>query len=373
MSLRRVLMAIVLIDRVRRRRFGASDSSRWIYAARRHAVDQGRGDDFPDYTYTLNPKTPDADGNAIHLESVQRQPRLPQHHRQHLAPGRVPHHAGHLARNRTPRSSLNGSLVFRIKYAYAQFNLDDWMTRGSYARFGIQQTPWLDFAEGIYRYRFQGTMFAEREGYFASADAGASFHYNFPSNYGDVHVGVYNGENYNKAEANDQKALMIRATRAAVRRRAIRCCAGFRATVFYDADDYVKNAPRNRVHRRPQLRAPVRQRRLRVPRHQRSDVGDQGSRSRRPRLLDLGHAEVDDGHRGAAALRPPDAEHRARRPRPQPDDSRRRLLVPASGQRVERASCSTTTVRPSTTSRRRSRSNRGSPCTGSSASRGVTP
>ena len=32
-----------------------------------------------------------------------------------------------------------------------------------------------------------------------SADAGASFHYNFPSNYGDVHVGVYNGENYNRS------------------------------------------------------------------------------------------------------------------------------------------------------------------------------
>ena len=54
------------------------------------------------------------------------------------------------------------SLVFRIKYAYAQFNLDDWMTRGSWVRLGIQQTPWVDFEEGIYRYRFQGTVFAER-------------------------------------------------------------------------------------------------------------------------------------------------------------------------------------------------------------------
>ena len=41
--------------------------------------------------------------------------------------------------------------------------LDDEGHRGS--RFGIQQTPWVDFEEGIYRYRFQGTVFAEREGY----------------------------------------------------------------------------------------------------------------------------------------------------------------------------------------------------------------
>ena len=53
-------------------------------------------------------------------------------------------------------------------------------------------------------------MFVERQGYFASADAGASFHYNFPSNYGDVHGGVYNGENYQKTEVNDQKDFMIR-------------------------------------------------------------------------------------------------------------------------------------------------------------------
>ena len=66
-------------------------------------------------------------------------------------------------------------------------------------RLGIQQTPWVDFEEGIYRYRFQGTVFSEREGLLSSADAGASFHYTLPSNYGDLHAGLYNGEGYNKA------------------------------------------------------------------------------------------------------------------------------------------------------------------------------
>src|SRR6185295_7502053 len=114
-----------------------------------------------------------------------------------------------------PSVITNDSLVFRIKYAFMQFNLDDWMTRGSWARFGIQQTPFVDFDEGIYRYRFQGTTFAERVPLpttMTSSDAGVSFHYNLPSNYGDFHAGIYNGENYQRVEVNDQKAFEFRGT-----------------------------------------------------------------------------------------------------------------------------------------------------------------
>src|SRR5207302_5536122 len=109
-------------------------------------------------------------------------------------------------------SVSNDSLVFRIKYAFGQVNLDDWMTKGSWVRFGIQQTPLLDYEEGIYRYRFQGTTFTEREGFYNSADAGVSFHTNFPKNYGEAHVGVFNGEGYAKTDPNDRKAIEIRGT-----------------------------------------------------------------------------------------------------------------------------------------------------------------
>jgi hypothetical protein len=199
---------------------------------------------YPDYTLTTNPETLDADGNLIHANSfnVTRSYLNVIGNISHLIAFRV---TPDVARETNAASALNGSLVFRIKYAYAQFNLDDWMTRGSYARLGIQQTPWLDYAEGIYRYRFQGTMFVEREGYFASADAGASFHYQLPSNYGDVHVGVFNGENYNRAEANDQKALQIRGTVRPLA-RGMMVLRGIRASLFYDGDNYVRNASRNR-------------------------------------------------------------------------------------------------------------------------------
>src|SRR6266852_5418470 len=200
---------------------------------------------YPDYTYTLNPETTDGAGNTIHFSqfNISRSYINITGNISHIVAFRI---TPDVARETSTFSNLVGSLEFRIKYAYAQFNLDDWMTKGTYARFGIQQTPWLDFAEGIYRYRFQGTMFVEREGYFASGDGGGSFHYQLPSNYGVVHVGVFNGENYNKAETNDQKALMVRAT---VRPFATQApvLRGFRATLFYDGDHYVQDAERTRL------------------------------------------------------------------------------------------------------------------------------
>src|SRR5437667_284532 len=169
---------------------------------------------YPDYTFQTSPETTDADGNTIHSNAfnVTRSYINITGNISHIVAFRI---TPDVARETNPASSLNGSLEFRIKYAYAQFNLDDWMTRGSYVRLGIQQTPWVDFEEGIYRYRFQGTVFAERVPLpttMTSADAGASFHYNFPSNYGDLHVGVYNGENYQRVEVNNQKAIELRGT-----------------------------------------------------------------------------------------------------------------------------------------------------------------
>jgi Phosphate-selective porin O and P len=199
---------------------------------------------FANYTYQQDPPITDADGNLVNKSAfdVARSYVNITGNVSHVVAFRV---TPDISRETNAASSLAGSLVFRIKYAYLQTNFDDWMSRGSFARFGIQQTPYLDSLESIYRYRFQGTLFVERSGYFASADAGASFRYNLPSNYGDVHVGVYNGENYNKAEPNDQKALMVRAT---VRPFAtgMPIMRGIKATVFYDADHYVKGDPRMR-------------------------------------------------------------------------------------------------------------------------------
>jgi Phosphate-selective porin O and P len=141
------------------------------------------------------------------------------------------------------------SLVFRIKYAYGQFNLDDWMARGSWVRLGIQQTPWVDFEEGIYRYRFQGTVFAERiplPTVMTSSDAGVSFHYNIPQNYGDVHFGIYNGENYQRVETNNEKGFEFRGTlRPFAKMTPV--LRGVRAHLVWYTDNYVSDSERKRV------------------------------------------------------------------------------------------------------------------------------
>jgi hypothetical protein len=203
---------------------------------------------FTNYTYQTRPDITDADGNVVDRSAfdVGRAYLNITGNISHVVAFRI---TPDITRETSPTPSLNGSLVFRIKYAFAQFNLDDWMTRGSWARVGIQQTPWVDFEEGIYRYRFQGTVFAERVPLptsLSSSDAGASFHYNLPKNYGDFHVGVYNGENYGKPEVNDQKAFQFRGT---VRPLATRApvLRGLRAHLFWDSDHYVKNGDRRRL------------------------------------------------------------------------------------------------------------------------------
>ena len=166
---------------------------------------------FTDYTFTQKPTATDTDGNSIHANAfnVSRAYINVTGNISHVVAFRI---TPDIVRETNAASATNGSLVFRIKYAFAQVNLDDWMPKGSWIRLGIQQTPYVDFMEGIYRYRFQGTILPEREGFLTSSDAGVSFHSAFPRDYGDFHVGIYNGDGYSKTEANDQKAVQIRGT-----------------------------------------------------------------------------------------------------------------------------------------------------------------
>ena len=198
---------------------------------------------YTDYTYTDAPTVLDADKNVIHPNAfnVSRSYINVTGNLSHLVAFRV---TPDITRESGTGSSLAGSLTFRLKYAFGQVNFDDFLTHGSWARIGVQQTPFVDFMEQIYRYRFQGTLFEEREGFLTSSDFALSTHYNLPGNYGDIHAGVYNGDGYSRAEANDQKAFQIRGT---VRPFPLGGnLKGLRLTAFYDADRYVKSGPRNR-------------------------------------------------------------------------------------------------------------------------------
>jgi hypothetical protein len=200
---------------------------------------------FVDYSYFAAPEIHDADGNAVNLNSfnIARSYINVTGNLSKLIAFRF---TPDIAQETGAGSALNGSLTFRVKYAYLQTNFDQWMPAGSYARFGMQGTGFVNFAEDLYRYRFQGPIMVDREAYLLSSDAGAAFHYNMPNNWGDVHVGVYNGETYKKFEINDQKAMDFRGT---VRPfpKAAPALRGLRVTGFYHLDHYVAGAPRNRA------------------------------------------------------------------------------------------------------------------------------
>jgi len=197
------------------------------------------------YTYQTAPQIVDTDGNSVNKSSfdVTRGFINVTGNINHMLTFRL---TPDVVRDTSVGSSVNGSLVFRLTYAYLQANLDDWLPRGSYGRFGAQQTPYIDYTESIYRYRFQGTTFAERAGYLALSDFGASFHLSLPSDYGEVHVGVFNGESVNRPEVNNAKAFMVRGTIRPFAKSPT-MLRGLRATGFVDGDSYVMNGERQRL------------------------------------------------------------------------------------------------------------------------------
>jgi hypothetical protein len=218
---------------------------------------------YADYTYTDAPKISDADKNSVHKSEFEvrrayinvtgtindfiafritpdvaarqtttvTQPTLPPGTPAPILP--------------IVTGSLDGSLDFRLKYGYGQFNLDKInLPHGSWIRIGQQQTPYVDYMENIYRYRFQGTIFPEREGFLSSSDVGLSGRLAFPRDYGDIHLGYYNGDTYSRAEANDQKAFQIRGTLRPL--PANSDFKGLRIALFYDHDSPVQKGKRDR-------------------------------------------------------------------------------------------------------------------------------
>ena len=199
---------------------------------------------FADYTYQQMPTVADTDGNEIHPSSfnVTRTYLNFTGQVSHLVAFRV---TPDITRETGVGSSLAGSLTYRIKYAYGQLNLDDWLPKGTWVRLGIQPTLFVDSVEPIYRYRFQGGYFTEREGFTPTSDAGVSARAAFPGSYGDLQVGLYNGEGYQRAEANDQKSLQGRVGfRPLPTHTWLR---GWRVQGYYSNDHVVKNADRKRA------------------------------------------------------------------------------------------------------------------------------
>lgn len=199
---------------------------------------------FYDYTFAAAPETTDAAGAPIRANAFNVT-------RTYLnVTGRVNAIVGFrltpdIVRHGTG-SGVDG-LTFRLKYGYAQFDLDRFTGpwSGTWVRAGMQQTPFIDGQESVYRYRFQGTVFAERDGRLSSSDTGVSARTNLPGGYGDVHAGLYNGEGYARPEINDQKAFMLRATVRPLPAGGP-LARGLRVTAYVHRDHVMRDADRHR-------------------------------------------------------------------------------------------------------------------------------
>ena len=140
-----------------------------------------------------------------------------------------------IARETGSGSSLAGSQEYRLKFAYAQFSVNDRL----WIRGGLIPLLWTEYEELFYRYRFQGPEMVDREGFVGTADYGVAMRYALPNDRGDIAAGIFNGEGFGRAEANDQKAAMLRVSLQPVK--------GLRVSGFVDRDRYEAGEVRNRA------------------------------------------------------------------------------------------------------------------------------
>jgi len=103
----------------------------------------------------------------------------------------------------------DGSLDYRLKYAYFTWTPEDSPVT---LKFGQIHTVWLDWEEGLWDYRMQGTMPLERYGYTNSGDLGAGLDGAWDDQRFNLQVAVQNGEGYHGAEGDKHKDVSARAS-----------------------------------------------------------------------------------------------------------------------------------------------------------------
>lgn len=121
----------------------------------------------------------------------------------------------------------SGNYSVRAKYAHALFKWKGNAFVGKpFLEAGMVHTAFLDWEDGINRYRMQDSLFSERVLSLPSADLGLLLAGNFgadlpksyqdevsksfPGRWGSFAIGVFNGSGYSGSEANQDKVLQAR-------------------------------------------------------------------------------------------------------------------------------------------------------------------
>ncbi len=105
--------------------------------------------------------------------------------------------------------AIAGSRAFRIKYAYVTWTPNSMPLT---FKIGEMHTPFIDWEEGLWDYRMQGTMAMERNGYMSSSDFGVGVDGKFQADRFNFQAGLYNGETYSGALGDQRKDIQARAS-----------------------------------------------------------------------------------------------------------------------------------------------------------------
>ncbi|HXD75107.1 MAG TPA: porin [Vicinamibacterales bacterium] len=134
--------------------------------------------------------------------------------------------------------NLNRNLTLLLAYAALYAKVGDKST----VMFGLHETPWLTYEESVNRYRVIGPFFSERLGLIPGpTDLGASL--KVTGERTEVHVGIYNGEGYGRAEQDKFKNIDGRVSFHPFSADSEAGNVG--VSVFYQYGWYAQDRPRN--------------------------------------------------------------------------------------------------------------------------------
>ncbi|MEJ2187306.1 MAG: hypothetical protein P8Z36_15450 [Gemmatimonadota bacterium] len=138
----------------------------------------------------------------------------------------------------------NGSLNYRLKYAYVA-----WSPSGGpiSLRFGQIHTPLLDWEEGLWGYRMQGTMPLERYGYVTSSDLGFGAIGSWKDQMVNAQVTLVNGEGYHGGVGDQHKDLGGRVSVRLIPTDDGGSRGGLRVTGLVQLGAYTGGGARNRL------------------------------------------------------------------------------------------------------------------------------
>jgi hypothetical protein len=103
--------------------------------------------------------------------------------------------------------SSGTSLAYRLKYAYFAWT----PTNSSLTyKLGLIHTPWVDWEEGLWDYRMQGSIALDRNHYLTSADIGVGIDGKWNKDQVNTQVTFVNGEGYSGGSGDQRKDIEAR-------------------------------------------------------------------------------------------------------------------------------------------------------------------